>query len=586
MSGRSRVLVLLVAMVCLTGCAAIPTQSQPKPIGAPTARQSAVSAPEPNNDSDPLMLVRDFVNASANPDGDYAVAKAYLTDDAKKKWDTKAPPTVIERDFGTVPGTPTDSSSDQDKKRTVMLQGRNVGRLHPNDNAFVPMIGDLVTPIRVEKRDDGQWRISEPPNGVYVTATGFNTYYQRVTLYFYTPDFTVLVPDARYVVSPPTTSIPRRVTDLLVGGPSEGMRGAVVSALGKTAERRNAVQEADDGALEVDLAKLGDLTPQTRKQIVAQVVKSLAGVTSSRIRVKVDGVVIATEQTDWRPSDVQTGEALVTPNADQRGLVVSGGQLRSLADGTQIRGPAGTGEYNAVSAAQSLDGSELAVVSKPEQRGVRLRVGQVDQSLREVDLSAGSLTRPTWLLSGAPDKPSDEVWTVADGTNVVRVSKTGAGTWTANSVNATALAPLGGQITELRLSRDGTRVAAVVGGKLVVAAVVRNQDSSVALRIPMTLQLASLNSSVLSVDWLSQEVLVVTSSLPGQAISKVYVDGFKVERYGTSNLSLPVSGVAAAPSRPVVVADRNGLWTASDIAEVWRGAQFKAEPGAVVFYPG
>jgi hypothetical protein len=36
----------------------------------------------------------------------------------------------------------------------------------------------------------------------------------------------------------------------------------------------------------------------------------------------------------------------------------------------------------------------------------------------------------------------------------------------------------------------------------------------------------------------------------------------------------------------VVVADRNGLWTATDIAEVWRGAQFKAEPGAVVFYPG
>jgi hypothetical protein len=155
----------------------------------------------------------------------------------------------------------------------------------------------------------------------------------------------------------------------------------------------------------------------------------------------------------------------------------------------------------------------------------------------------------------------------------------------ANSVNANDLAVFG-PITELRLSRDGTRVACVIGGRLVVASVVRGEDSSVAIRAPRTLQSGALGTSVQSVDWLAQDVLVASTSLAPQPVVRVNIDGLRLERYNTSNLTAPVTSVAAAPGRPVLAVDRTGMWSATEVGDVWRGNPVKPEPGAFVFYPG
>ena len=575
-----RLLVVLLAVLVAAGCAAIPTETSPIAVNPSAGNASEAAAPEPIADIDPLTLVREFVNASANPEGDYAAAKAYLTEDAKKSWNTKGTPTIIDTTFNTVP---TPGVTTDDKHRVVLLQGRNVGRLQLEDNSFIQLIGPLDTPIGIERDAEDQWRISTPPDGIYVPLGGFQQNYRRVTLFFYSPDFSVLVPDPRWVVIAPSTSIPSRVTSLLLKGPAVGMRGALVSAIPNGAAQRKNTSEADDGALEVDLTKVGDITVQLGKQIVAQVVRSLAGVTSSRIRVLVEGQSINPDQREWRPADVQTGEELATPNAGLNGMLVGNGRVKQV-NGDPVPGPAGAGDYQALSAAQSMDGSQLAVVSRFGEGAVRLRVGPVQEQLAEVDLRGSAMTRPTWLLSGRQGEPSTEVWTVADGNNVVRVMKTDSG-WTANAVNASELVELG-RITELRLSRDGTRVAAVVDGKLVVAAVVGGQDSAVSLRSPRHLQPSVLGASALALDWLAQDVLVVSTSLAAYPIAKVNIDGVRVERYNTSNLTVPVASVTAAPGRNVLAVDQSGLWSANDVGDVWRASTTKAEPGTQVFYPG
>ncbi|WP_367135364.1 LpqB family beta-propeller domain-containing protein [Saccharothrix sp. HUAS TT1] len=574
-----RLLAALLALFALAGCAAIPTETSPIAVNPSAGNASEAAAPKPVKDIDPLTLVREFVNASANPEGDYAAAKAYLTENAKKAWNTKGTPTIIDTTFNTVPSP---GVAADDKNRTVLLQGRNVGRLQLEDNSFIQLIGPLDTPIGIERDDEDQWRISAPPDGIYVPLGGFQQNYRRVTLFFYSPDFSVLVPDPRWVVIAPSTSIPSRVTSLLLKGPAVGMRGALVTAVPNGATQRRNTSEANDGALEVDLTKVGDITAQVGKQIVAQVVRSLAGVTSSRIRLLVEGQPISAEQYEWRPADVQTGEALTTPGAELTGLLVGDGRIKQV-DGNPVPGPAGAGDYQAVTAAQSMDGSRLAVVGRVG-NSVKLRVGPVQEQLAQVDLSASSMTRPTWLLSGRQGEPGTEVWTVADGTNVVRVMKTDSG-WSANAVNASELTELGG-ITELRLSRDGTRVAAVVGGKLVVAAVVRGQDSAVSLRSPRHLQPSQLGSSALALDWLAQDVLVVSTSLSAWPIAKVNIDGVRVERYNTSNLTVPVASVTAAPGRNVLAVDQSGLWSAGDVGDVWRASTTKVDAGTQAFYPG
>ncbi|MET1073598.1 MAG: LpqB family beta-propeller domain-containing protein, partial [Umezawaea sp.] len=152
-------------------------------------------------------------------------------------------------------------------------------------------------------------------------------------------------------------------------------------------------------------------------------------------------------------------------------------------------------------------------------------------------------------------------------------------------VHAADQAPFGPS-TAMRLSRDGTRVACVIDGTLIVASVVRGEDSSVALRIPQKLQSGLLGNNVLSVDWLAQDVLVASTSLSSNPVVRVNLDGLKVERYNTSNLTAPVTSVAAAPGRPVMAVDHTGLWSATEVGDVWRGSQVKPDPGAFVFYPG
>ncbi|MFD7656614.1 LpqB family beta-propeller domain-containing protein [Actinosynnema sp. NPDC059797] len=575
-----RLLVVLLVLLTAAGCAAIPTETSPIAVNPSAGRSTKAAAIEPADDIDPLTLVREFVNATANPEDGYAAAKAYLTESARESWNTRSTPTIIEPTFNTVP---TGLGVDDDQQRTVLLQGKKIGRLQLEDNSFVELVGTVDTAIGIARDANGQWRISQPPDGIYVPQGGFNQFYRRVTLFFWNSDYSVLVPDPRYVVVAPSTSIPYRVTQLLLKGPAVAMRGAVASAIPNGAEQRHDTTEADDGALEVDLTKVGDITAAVRKQVVAQVVKSLTGVSSSRIRILVEGQPILPEREEWRPADVTTGEGLTAPDAGLTGMLLTGGRVRQV-NGEPVAGPAGTGEYQALGAAQSMDGNRLAVVSRVGDGSVRLRVGGVGDGLGLVDLTATAMTRPTWLLSGQEDEPSSEVWTVVDRTNVVRVVE-GDNGWTARTVNASELA-LHGPITELRLSRDGTRVAAVAGGRLLVAAVVRGQDSAVTLRSPRNLQPSLVGANALSLDWLAQDVLVVSTSLASWPIAKINIDGLGIERYNTSNLTAPVTSVTAAPGRNVLAVDQSGLWSANDVADVWRASPTEVDRATQVFYPG
>ncbi len=465
-----------------------------------------------------------------------------------------------------------------------LLQGKNVGRLD-SDYAFVPQFGDVEVPITVERQDDDQWRIVKPPAGVYLTLTGFSTGYKPVRLYFFDPERSVLVPDLRYVIGSPAPGVPGRVIDLLLDGPADGLHSALASALGPNTTTNTQVTESTDGALVVDLKQTGDLTPQTRDQIVAQIVRSLENVTSSRIRVEVDREALFPEHPDWRASDLKSYEPSAAVDVEQHGLVVANGQVRSLKDGAQVNGPAGSGQYAVRGATQSPDGSLLAVVAGTE-RGPRLRVGKMDQPLAEVNLTATTdITRPTWRPVNSSNNPSNELWAVADGNNVVQVvNNANDGSWVAKPINASELTQYG-LISDLRLSRDGTRVAAVVGGKLVVGAVQRNQDSSVTIRQAKKLQSDAL-SSVLSVDWLSQETVVVGTASSSVPVARVSVDGFQMERYNTSNLTVPVRSITAASGHSVIAVDGRGLWTATEIGEVWRQNPVNPGPNSVVSYPG
>ncbi len=567
-----RLLLLVLCAVLLAGCANVPLESQPQVVPGERQGQSPGDVvPEPPPGIDPLSLVRAFVGATLKPGQNNAAARAYLDEQGRANWRPSRNLTIIQDTFGTVYDTapPPDPNT-----QVVNVRGIDIGTLDQS-SAFVPDYTSALLQVKVRRQPNNQWRIVDPPADLYATESDFSENYTPVPVSFYSESSATFVPDRRYVVAKPQSGLPGRVMDLLVSGPSTSLTGAVKNLLGEPIEIDTNVKSLDDGTLVVPLTGLTGVPDDIRNLIAAQIVLSLQYVTSARIRILADGAPLVPNHPDWRQNDLPAYGASLSISSQLLGLMTVGGRVRSLGDGLPVGGPAGNGGYDVVSAAQSIDGKRLAVVER-NGGAVRLRIGDLGHDLALTPLGGSSLTRPTWRPG------TGELWTVVDGLSVGRMVLDQNGHWSALSVNATDLTQQG-DITELRFSRDGARVAAVIKGHLWVAAVVVNGDS-VSLREPRNLQPHDLED-VVDVDWIAPDSLVVVTKSSSQPVVKVTVDGQRLDAFNSSNLTPTVHGVTAAPNHQIVVADASGLWTASVLGEVWRphGHTMKdADP----FYPG
>jgi len=144
-----------------------------------------------------------------------------------------------------------------------------------------------------------------------------------------------------------------------------------------------------------------------------------------------------------------------------------------------------------------------------------------------------------------------------------------------------------GAITELQLSRDGTRAAMVINGQVVLAEIEQTPVGEFAMTYPRRLGFG-LGSSVVSLSWRTGDDMVVTRTDPAHPVSYVNLDG--VNSDGPSgNLVIPVSSVAANPSA-VYVADARGVLqlsgTTAENGQSWSDVRPFMVPGTVPVLPG
>jgi hypothetical protein len=575
----ARIVLALIAVVLgLAGCAAIPTETLPQPANIDLGQDSQAAVAQPQSGLSAPDIVRGFLDNTADSTSDYAAAAAYLASSSRAGWNPKASTQIISTDFDTIT-TPTKNPDQQ----VVTVRASVVGALNP-DGSFTAGSGVFQTNYLVAKqRDTGQWRIVRPADGLVIPYNFFQVNYHQVPIYFYDPTYSELVPDLRWVATEPTRGLPARIIDLLLEGPSAAVHGAVNSAIPAGVTPKTTVEETDDGAILVNLDNVPQETDHTKLLMVAQIVASLRTETDGVVRIESDANPLVSGRRDWRYSELPV-YPVAGPSANLPGLTVAHGRVYSLKDGAAVSGQAGNGSFSVQTAAQSGDGNELAAVVSIPGTGAALRIGSFGGTLNYVDLNAQQMTRPTWAPGDVTGGPSREVWTVAD-QQVVRVDdNTTAGMWQATPVDSTALAG-DGAITDLRLSRDGTRVAVVAGGHVFVGAVVISQQGAVSIKQVTELQADTLND-VTGVDWLDGTDLVVSTGQPRLPVVKLTMDGLVMDPYLTTNLTAPVTAVTGAPSRPVIVADANGLWETSDTTEIWQSIQHTDNTGAVPLYPG
>lgn len=574
--GWLRAVALLVALMTAAGCASVPSSSPVQVLRRVSEGEYPMTPPGPAENANPLDLVRGFINASGAPADRHAAARRFLTPEAESAWDDSTGITVLDGLFNTV--YPEKVPGPDAQSTTVRIIGTGVGRLTVT-GAFEPDQFPFEVDVGLV-RHNGQWRINQLPDGVVAELSVLREHFRPVRIWFVDPVRHTVVADLRYLPMAPARAQASWVIDRLLAGPSAALAGAAISQIPPTARLRANVVEAPDGAVVVDLTQIGELDVPARQLLAAQVVLSLAEVNVARVRLLVDGEPLLAGRPDLTREDVAGLVAEMQPGAEVAGLVVSGGRLRQLTGaepGTPLPGPAGNGELDVQSAALTADGRGLAVVARSGGMRRLYVGGAAEGGVTPTNLEGSVMTRPTWSPDGR------EVWTVLNNTRVTRVLVDNGRPVRMGPVDASELTALG-PIQDLRLSRDGLRVAAVVAETLYTAAVVRTVDGEVTLRNIRRLRPADLDR-VVAVDWRNTDTLVVVSALAEGPVSQVSIDGLDWQLVSPHNLTPPLTAVAAAPGRPLLVSDQNGVWSFSGHgAQTWR--QVVGASPAVPLYPG
>jgi hypothetical protein len=569
-------LALLTVLVLLGGCSTVPTSSAPVQITqAPPRGDTPVGieplSPEPG--ATPEEIVRGFLDAAASTVRGHPVAREHLAPEPQGSWSDDAGITLIGADYATVA---TDAG-------TVVVTGELVGTIDQRGGFTVGGQEVYSREFRLEQVD-GEWRISDPPDGLVMLEPDFERLYERRDLYFLDPTGRRVVPDPRYLIigeAQPTVLVER-----LLEGPSAVLAAGVVNELEGAALGSTVTVSAQ--AVTVDLTGVADASAARLAGLSGQLVWTLGQLESVRsVEVLVDGDPV---RLDGVPP-VQTVDAWAALNPDAAPVdavghfLVDGALWTAGETPARAPGPAGAGAYALSSAAVATDPrtGELTQMVGVTLRdgGATLLTGPYGGDLTPV-LPGSSLTVPTV----APTR--QEFWLVRDGTTVVRVTAGGP----PQAVNAVTLPGLG-RATALQLSPDGVRAALVVEDgqrqSLYVGTVVRSADGPVALRDWR--EVAPALGQVVDVAWRTSGSLLVLAGDAGEDRTLPYtvgVDGWDLSPVPTSGLPSQATEVAAAPGRPPLVSAGGTIWEWQVAGGTWvtlvRGQQ--PQPGTGPFYPG
>ncbi|MFQ1001607.1 LpqB family beta-propeller domain-containing protein [Modestobacter sp. SSW1-42] len=568
-------LVGLVA-VLLPACSTVPSSSpitQITQAAEPPADAVGIEPQAPEPGATPEEVVRGFIDANASTARNHPVARQYLSAQAASSWSDSDGVTVISGDYAPV----------QAQAGTVQVTAKEIGSV---DERGVFAVGSEEVFARTFTLTDesGEWRITDPPDGLLLLEPDFTRTYEQVDVFFLDPTGTRVVPDPRYLVD--GEAQPNAVVERLLSGPAPAVAAGVVNPL-TGASLRSTVAVSGQTAT-VDLAFPAGTSDEAVASAAGQLVWSLQQEELGLQTVEVlrdgqplglSGVPDRQTREDWP----QLNPDAAPPNAV--GHYLADGGLRRASDGTPSPGPAGAGAYGLSSAAVSVDPrtgqlaltAGVSTTNSPTGAPATLFAGPYDGDLAWV-LDGASFTAPT-----TPGTRS-EVWTVRNGTDVVRLPAGGS----PQAVSAPTLPGLG-RATSFQLSPDGVRAAVVIdgpgGGRLYVGTVVRADD---AVSVRDLRSIAPTVRQVVDVAWRNAGLLMVLAGDPSAQRTVPYtvgVDGFGLAPVVTNGLPEQATSLAAAPGRQPLVVSKGTVWQLSGGTWVTlvRGAPPLA--GQAPFYP-
>ncbi|MAP64935.1 MAG: hypothetical protein CMH34_14590 [Microbacterium sp.] len=472
---RLGALVTAAMLLLLAACAGLPTTGPVNPGIAPGEEPPPPDffyIPEgPQPGASPEEIVRGFVEAGTGPADNWATARLFLSTSLAETWDPTAGVTVDDRgDRAYAEPAATEVSLTVQADATV------------NDTGAYETGASGVTTLEfhLAQRDDGEWRITKAPDGIVLGADQFPNVYGEYSLMYFDPTWTYLVPDVRWF---PTINAATWIANALVGGdPSPWLAEAVSTAIPESVTLSRPSVPVSGGVADVDLSRsaLG-LEQDGLDRIYTQLQASLLATGVTEVRLTADSTPLAAEPVPVRSTRVSTSPLVLT--AEGFGFL-SGDDL------TAIEGLSAAMTQVDAAAVQVAPDRDAAAVSTTGGEVVRVdAAGDVLVVDDRAGLIDPSIDPHGYVWSVPREDPSGLIATGADGV----------------AVTVADAFPDSTEIAALAVSRDGTRVAAVlsVNGRLgiQVAGIVRDTDG-VPLRLADPFSLGSVSGAGLSLAWL------------------------------------------------------------------------------------
>ena len=274
----------LVASLVLAGCGiGMPDSGQVNETtttGSNRDEQPAnIDPPRPKKGDSPDDIVNGFLDAmTATPAVQTSVAREFLTEEASASWE---PTGLVVYSQALITHGNSDVEANLVNADHIDERGAWLGPLSEDESTIK---------LSMSQDEDGEWRIATAPQFVLVPQSWFAQRFRQVSLYFFDPSTSILVPEPIFV--PIGQQFASTLVKSLLQGPSPGLNEQ--SALPAGLSSAVTVPATPDGIADVELtsdAADAELPSQEQAELlVSQLAWTLQQDPAiTRFRVSIDG---------------------------------------------------------------------------------------------------------------------------------------------------------------------------------------------------------------------------------------------------------------------------------------------------------
>lgn len=572
MSGRSRVPAVVAALAALAvaaGCASVPTVGPvTKETLAPAQRDGrtdiSITDVAPKNGDTPVQTVRGFIEAMASYQPQYQMARQFLTDQAEARWNPGRRILVYE-------GSPLPS----ERENVVMLSGEQIGEVGDDGAWRAAPEGKRLDQQITLKQVNGEWRIDQLPNQVLMTRSNFEDEFRSFNLYFFDPSFEILVPDPVFL--PLRSNRETALANALVRGPTHWLAPVVRSAVPPDSRLSVRSVQIDDKTARVDLTESARLTTDQHRRLAAQLAWTLRQAGVEGVRLSVDKVPLE-DIGDPGNHDPLTRYDPAVAGATQTAYAFETGNIYPIGRTELLQARVSSLDYTPRAFAVALHGNSPAEPgqSKTENSFDQLTiVGKDNRSLIVYPGRRASyrLTEkyPFRDIRSLSSDRTGGLWVVDNDNGVARIVMIDE----QHRPSVVAVQGLRDKnVVDLKVSRDGTRVALLVERKvgkttrtsLQVGLVERGEQ----LRIRGLREVETGYARLSHLSWSETTELVVLVKNTTDEVSQVLrvtVDGS--QKSLVNDAPVAPAAVTAAPGQPLIVVDEEKQLYVQDERAPW-----------------